>query len=396
MPVKFPVISDPLGFGGAAAGIARGAGQAQMQQLAFQQKIQEIQAMQEMQQQAQREQYTQTGQQYLNIADMLEQTGDTENAGQMRILGQIYATGGPQAIEPYKILIAERGKKARFGGIGKEAIEIGKEFFPETDPADYSGDQMALINKRKDERYIEGRYGAGKGYTRGRGEATFEDVPLTPEALSKLRVRDPITKEIISADRHPAIAGKPAITMKDVTSVGGRTWSDKEDADLAKIDAAQGQFSLLTNMADQLIWATNPAEVVSQKTLLEAGAFTRKNSVAATYRAELRAFAGNLSKAFAGETGVLTNVDINRIIAGMPQYADTVEIKQLKQSFVNDLIDFAREAKTRRIMGEGFDVKKHKSELNILLSKLESAGKTPKAVRGPRKPVKIISERELP
>jgi hypothetical protein len=124
----------------------------------------------------------------------------------------------------------------------------------------------------------------------------------------------------------------------------------------------------------------------------------------ASYSDQLSAMANNLSKAFGGERGVLTNVDVQRWVNAMKKPGDTVEVKNIKDKALKRLADAAFLAQRRAISGDPSDFKKTRTDLhskiNDILKPVEEAerkqaqGRPKSKTMQGQEPPKISSDEE--
>jgi hypothetical protein len=95
------------------------------------------------------------------------------------------------------------------------------------------------------------------------------------------------------------------------------------------------QIELLSN---KVITAEEPTQIPAQFISGEVGAITRFNPDAAVYLSTVEAFGSMLARA-AGEKGVLTTEDVQRITRGLPKLTDTKTVAQSKMQVLRSLYE---------------------------------------------------------
>jgi hypothetical protein len=128
------------------------------------------------------------------------------------------------------------------------------------------------------------------------------------------------TGQVPLAQKIAATTGMPLLAKDDVNEVqkGYATYLSERNI-----------MNTILTTARKLITATNPAEALWQYAKIEAGALTRTNTDAKVFLDTTKAFSSLLTRA-AGEKGVLTNMDVQRIINGLPNSGDTKSIMEEK------------------------------------------------------------------
>jgi hypothetical protein len=143
----------------------------------------------------------------------------------------------------------------------------------------------------------------------------IEGVPFID--MSKLN-----TGQVPLAQRIAATTGMPLLAKDDVNEV---------QKGYATYLSAKNLMNTVLITARKLITAKNPAEALWQYAKINAGALTRTNTDAKVFLDTTKAFSSLLTRA-AGEKGVLTNMDVQRIINGLPNPGDTKDIMEEKAS----------------------------------------------------------------
>lgn len=128
------------------------------------------------------------------------------------------------------------------------------------------------------------------------------------------------TGQVPLAQRTAANAGLPLLSKDDVNEI---------QKGYATYLSAKNLMSTVLDTARKLITAKGPADAVMQYAKINAGAVTRTNTDAKVFLDTTKAFSSLLTRA-AGEKGVLTNMDVQRIINGLPNPGDTKDIMEEK------------------------------------------------------------------
>jgi len=114
--------------------------------------------------------------------------------------------------------------------------------------------------------------------------------------------------------------------------------------------AADSMLDTIEEAAKKVVTAKGWTGVPSQYVGATLGAITRANPDAAVYLATRDAFASMLTRA-AGEKGVLTTQDVQRIINALPSTGDTVEIANRKLEQLRSLYTSIRDASIKAYGG---------------------------------------------
>lgn len=137
------------------------------------------------------------------------------------------------------------------------------------------------------------------------------------------------------------------------------------------VKRAESLVNQLKRLSEAAVTASTPQEALVQRATAQTGAFFKTNPKAATYKADRDAFLGNLSRELAAERGVLTQQDIGRVAAGLPDFGDTVTTRDLKNAVVREILDAARQGLIAEMTGR--PTAPYKSQVQALLDKLEKA-----------------------
>ncbi|MDB4312202.1 hypothetical protein N9937_02105 [bacterium] len=214
--------------------------------------------------------------------------------------------------------------------------------------------QLQVLNENE-----ESRARVRKATTEAGIEAVLEKQPLTSSDLT--RFINPETLE-----KFPA-----GTTMKDAKVAGAISASPAQIAALSELDSATSIVETVGNLSAKLMTAEGVAAAGAQKLMLEAGALTGANDDAATYEATKAQFTGVLSRTLGGERGVLTDMDIKRVVKGMPAFGDTKIIRDKKMAIINNLLQVAIRAKRRVVLGGASKVDE-KQAVKVLLDDLDN------------------------
>jgi len=174
------------------------------------------------------------------------------------------------------------------------------------------------------------------------GAATAEvkrDQPLGGEATNYI---DPNTLRAA----HPALTENQAITGGFVKV------TPKQKESLDELGPVANVIDTLIAYSDRLITAKTAPEAIAQGARLTAGAIAKSNALAAAYNDSKEAFTGIISRSLGGEKGVLTDRDIKRISNLLPNFRDTVAIKELKNTFFRTALESAIQQKKNVITGQ--------------------------------------------
>jgi hypothetical protein len=174
---------------------------------------------------------------------------------------------------------------------------------------------------------------------------------------------------------HPDTLAKfPAgTTMEDITEAGAFAATPKQLEEISALDNVRVIVDTMDKTSQRLMTAGGPIEAAKQYASLKTGAFTKSNTLAATYQDQQAQFTGVLARALGGEKGVLTDIDIERVVKGQPLFRDTKGIRDLKMGTIKILLDTATDAKRRTITGKPPDPEIRK-RIDKLLDVLDSYG----------------------
>ena len=141
------------------------------------------------------------------------------------------------------------------------------------------------------------------------------------------------------------------MTRDQAIAAGAREVTPQMREQLAGLDQARAIISSVDAMTKPLIQAKTPLGAVRQQAVLQGGAFTKTNPLAAMYLDSRQSFNGVLSRAIGGERGVLTDRDIVRITNSFPGFGDTGTIRDAKINMLRILLETATEAQKRVVLG---------------------------------------------
>ena len=159
------------------------------------------------------------------------------------------------------------------------------------------------------------------------------------EAKSKYQVpRMRTTFQNIGGVLHK-ITLDPSGSILNQQALGPSNSFAKESADaIANFNSAQNQLDVIENLADRIITAQSALGLPGQAIKVKFGALTRSNPDARLFKDEIDAFLSMLTRS-AGEKGVLTTQDVDRIKRALPTELDTVEIADRKMQTLRTLFE---------------------------------------------------------
>ena len=143
---------------------------------------------------------------------------------------------------------------------------------------------------------------------------------------------------------------------------------------LADLDNVIALVDEIEGLSDRLITAKDGLSAISQGAQLRIGALTRTNNAAKAYTDNRQAFLGVISRQLGGERGVLTDRDIRRIDKALPEFSDTVQVKDFKVASLRFILATAVDAKKRGLSGEPPDPKL-KQQFERMLNMLDIGSK---------------------
>ena len=139
-----------------------------------------------------------------------------------------------------------------------------------------------------------------------------------------------------------------------------RELSEKQVKQFQDLEKSMGMSNIVFNMADKLFTAEGPLDLLLQggSQLAAKGArhapplalFTTPQMKA--YVNEVEAWSTILARAVGQEVGVLTDTDVRRWTATMPDAGDTPETVRLKRAIMNDMVNYIQRITSRVIMGQ--------------------------------------------
>jgi len=165
-------------------------------------------------------------------------------------------------------------------------------------------------------------------------------------------------------------------TNRQANELGAVLATPKQMDDIATINKVESVAAVVGGLALRAIKAKTASDAFLEGSKLKIAAITKTNALAAAYGDEREAFLGTVSKALAGEAGVLTDRDIKRIKSAFPSFRDTEQIAKFKMAVLNFLIGNAKLAQKQKIFGT-FDEKSFRSRTDELFSVLDEGGSKP-------------------
>uniref|UniRef100_A0A6M3LFI0 Uncharacterized protein n=1 Tax=viral metagenome TaxID=1070528 RepID=A0A6M3LFI0_9ZZZZ len=160
-------------------------------------------------------------------------------------------------------------------------------------------------------------------------------------------------------------------TMRDVRASGAIAVTSKQKEELRSMDNVAAIVESIGGLADRIITAENAGEALAKGPVLYAGAMTKTNPSAAAYSDMRAQFLGVLARSLGGERGVLTDMDINRVMNGLPKFNDTKAIKDFKLGVLKNLMDTSIQSKKAIMLGGSVDRREYRQNLNNMLDILE-------------------------
>lgn len=252
---------------------------------------------------------------------------------------------------------------------GSDVSRFGKELYPNKDPRTYDQTEMAAINARIRAEKVAVSEQTGAAGVIAATTAT-RGLRLTP----KERAEHVDIEQFLKTGQLVQPAADT--TMADMTASGrfAHVDTDQKKRVLGWTRTA-GLVKQIDTLARRAVTAETPADAVLQRGQAELGAIFKTNPSAAAYRDSRDAFLGNLSRELAAERGVLTQKDIDRLAAGLPNFGDTTVTRDLKLAIVQDALATARTALHSEITGQA--IPETRSRLDALLDRLDQVGKQP-------------------
>lgn len=188
------------------------------------------------------------------------------------------------------------------------------------------------------------------------------DLPMTPKETEGLINPNTLT------------GPPPGMSMNQAIAGGYVEVDEKDRAAIADLKSTQAIVGTMTAMTRKLITATTPGEAARQYAELTAGARTGSNPLARTYEQTVASFLGTVSRSLAGERGVLTNQDLDRIRASFPGFFDTRAVAEAKERMLDLLIDTSMRARVAKMTKQPFDETAFRSRIDAIITGLENAG----------------------
>ena len=156
---------------------------------------------------------------------------------------------------------------------------------------------------------------------------------------------------------------KGAAARADVIEIG-----DKELENLAALQGSIASVRGMFDLSDEIITADNPVDAALQGIRLSAEALAKSNPAAVTYKSTKDAFTTTTARQVGQERGVLTDQDVARWSRTLPDFGDTVQVKEKKRKIFNRILNATIEANRRILAGDSPD--KVKKEVHNMLDPL--------------------------
>jgi hypothetical protein len=246
-----------------------------------------------------------------------------------------------------------------------EDPEFQKRGIPITDLGTLSAEEQTRLRVRGQNR-LESRKAAEKA--EGRSQAAADKA----QADRDKPVLDP--GSYVDRDHMRESGGEVRppqfeITKGDVQSGRYIKVTAKQREAVASADQAHEQATTIFNNADKLITAETVYGAGAQKIALETGAFTGAIPDAAALKGQIKALS-QIARAL-GEKGVLTDTDIERILALMPAFGDTVHVLGAKREYLVKILQTSKDTARAQMLGE--DVSVYRKRLRVLGEEAERA-----------------------
>jgi len=150
---------------------------------------------------------------------------------------------------------------------------------------------------------------------------------------------------------------KVAITLDETGNITNQrelglssTFAKETQDAVANLNSANSQLDVIEDLASELITARGPFSLLGQAASVKIGAFARTNPTARAFLDEKQAFLSMLTRA-AGEKGVLTTQDVERIAKALPSEFDTVQTFELKMKVARSLFKNIAEGRIQAFSG---------------------------------------------
>ena len=234
--------------------------------------------------------------------------------------------------------------------------EIGAD---PTRPENFSQANVAMANRLLQERRVQ--------ISRETGAATAQvkrEQPLGGEASNFI-------------NPNSLQAAPPTMSEMQAITGGFVKVTPEQKKELADLGPVSNVVDTLTAYSDRLITARTPVEAAKQFTVLSAGALVKSNALAAAYNDSKEAFTGTISRTLGGERGVLTDRDIKRMAKLLPNFRDTVAIKELKNAFFRNALESAVQQRKNVITGRldpNQARQENASKIEAMFNRLEQSG----------------------
>lgn len=191
---------------------------------------------------------------------------------------------------------------------------------------------------------------------------------------------DDLRKGVFSPVREP-------LTTREFRSGKYVEFDDKEKKEFEDLRYVEGQLGTLENMSNKAIRASQQAGGMSQffsyKSYQAAKAIGAPmpflDPTVKTYYDEIAAWSSRVARVLGSEVGVLTDTDIARWTAILPNVTDTIRSAQKKMEISSRMIEYLRKVRIEGFVGNTDPIKrgnkKHDSTLEGYLGSLEAIDK---------------------
>ena len=202
-------------------------------------------------------------------------------------------------------------------------------------------------------------------------------IQSRPQAYNSIMLNTPVTPQIGETlyDRKAFEESGELIPRPDVSERTARSKevvriSEKNMDQLQEVEKSAVSLDAIFDFAKRIVTAKTPMEasLQSARYMANSNSVTRMvpgvyNAEMATYHDMVQALGNGLAKAFGGERGVLTNVDVSRWVNALPKPGDTAEVREKKEVALRTLAQAAYIAQRRAIAGDSGEMKKYRAEM---------------------------------
>lgn len=182
----------------------------------------------------------------------------------------------------------------------------------------------------------------------GKYEMMFEkptsDLDLMKLELSRERLEVAKEQARSAQERAQLQSEINNIKLQQLIAGGGLTAEERSKLKEAftTFTSADSMLGSIESLAKKVITAKSPQDIPAQYLAGSLGAITKFNPDAAVFRDTINAFSSMLTRA-AGEKGVLTTQDVQRIINALPKLTDTSEVALRKLQQLRTLYENIKE-----------------------------------------------------